>query len=63
MEKEWKIRKGVNRKKRKTEKRRQLRLILMQSEKWIEKAGFRLETKSGFLILLKKSFSDPNFFD
>ena len=35
----------------------------MQSEKWIEKAGFRLETKSGFLILLKKSFSDPNFFD
>lgn len=31
----------------------------MQSDAMIEKAGFRLETQSGFLILLKNNFFDP----
>ena len=38
-----------------------LRPVLMQSETWIEKAGFRSETKNGFLMQLKKRLFNPRF--
>ena len=40
-----------------------LRPILMQSDRWIEKGGFRSETKSGIITQSKKCLFDPNFFD
>ena len=40
-----------------------LKPILMQSDWWIEKGGFRSETKSGILTQSKKCLFDPNFFD
>ena len=38
------------------------RPVLMQSETWIKKAGFRSET-IGFLMQLKKRLFNPRFFD
>ena len=35
----------------------------MQSETWIEKAGFRSEIKIGFLVRLKKRLFNPRLFD
>ena len=35
----------------------------MQSETWIEKAGFRSEAKIGVLMQLKKRLLNPRFFD
>ena len=40
-----------------------IRPILMQSDRWIEKGGFRSETKSSILTQSKKCLFDPNFFD
>ena len=41
-----------------------LRPIFSQSDRWIEKGGFRLETKPGIPTpASKKCLSDPNFFD
>ena len=39
-----------------------VRAVLMRSETWIEKAGFRSKTKNGFHMQLKKGLFSPRLF-